>query len=415
MIKLPTLIPEEERYPASCPFRDIYKAYQHGRVLTPSTELRYKSVDEFIEWLGDRNITPSVIDEWHAYRKALNKSDYFIIKRAQSIYKWGIRNGYLLNDPFVGRLTPRAFKHKWKPVNHDTWLRIATALRGFRHYIPWVMCYETAMAYVDVCQLRWDMVDMTTGVITGKRVKMKSREGGNFETQVDPNGLSWPLLVHTMEILERKGDRATEADKTYVFPKLVKCNLAANLKAVLSGAGFKESERATFHDLRRTRITAMVNAGIPYNIVMRVSGHSSHSQLLEYVGVDSSAVQNAVVSSVQFSRVCKNQHSPSQLSSVPTDLQTSFDSASVGLARSLDPTRKFSYPTITPSTPERLRQSLMERAARLSQAGADARTVQETGRLSSTEHIGPEEARRMLYSKSRRGSSLSSPDSKPPF
>ena len=415
MTKLPTLIPEAERYPQSCQFRQIYDAFKHGRVITKSTQARYRAVEVFIDWLRDRPITPSVIDEWHAYQKALNRNDYFILRRLQTVYKWGIRMGYLLNDPFVGKLNAPSRRHKWKPINHDTWLRMAKALKGYYHYIPWVMCYETAMSYVDVCQLRWDMIDMETGIIRGKRVKMRSREGGVFETKVDPNGLSWPLLVNTQQLLEKKGDKATEEERTYVFPRIMKRHLMRNLAMIMRKAGFKESEIATFHDLRRTRITAMVNSGVPFNIVMKVSGHSSHSQLLGYVGVDSSAIQSAVVSSVQFSRVCKNQHSPSQLSSVPTDLLTSSSSASAVPDPSSDPTRRSSSPTTTPSTQEGLRKSLTERAARLSRVAGGGPTAQGTGKPSSTAATGPKGEARTSSSSSPSDSSHSKESSKAPF
>ena len=48
----------------------------------------------------------------------------------------------------------------------------------------------------------------------------------------------------------------------------------------------------TFHDLRHTAITRMVQAGIPIPEIMKISGHTQMSTFARYVNPDARAVQH---------------------------------------------------------------------------------------------------------------------------
>lgn len=412
---LPVLRSEAERFPASVPFIAVFDEWLSLKPnLTPNSRTVYERMRPYIEWFRDRPPTPTLIEECLTHFKAMGKHDSVGFNKLHMVYRYGIRKGYFISSPFLGKRLKPSKTHTWKPVHHDYWFKVAAGLKGSWMYIPWVMCYETGMACADVCNLRWDMVDMVAGTISGKRHKMRNRDGGNFCTQVDPGGLSWPLLTAMRDSLRKKGVKASDKEKTYVFPRLVgNTSMVGACTHRQREMGFAQEQVATLHDLRRTRITAMVNSGIPLNVVMAVSGHSSHAQLLAYVGVDPSVIRNSVVASVQFSRVCQNQHPP--LSSAPIALQTSFTSASRASAPSLETKSPSSSPTTTPSEQERLRAFLIERAARLSRAGEEGRTARETGRLSSMDAYGADQPEPMSSSSSASDSSPSGKDSKPPF
>lgn len=419
---LPTLQTEEQRYPASTSYRLVWEEWMEGKrkkfadgKIRPTTMQVYNAMKPYVDWIGDRQITPPLLEEMVAHFKAMGKSNSTVYDDLKVVYGYGIKRGYFLNNPFkVNRLKPTT-KRQWKPVTHDVWLRGCTALAGTKTYILWVMCYETAMSSVDVCKLRWDMVDMKTGIISGVRYKMTNRgDGGKFATQLDPGGKGWEQIVKARKHLNEVWDKLDERERTYVWPKLESAyrHMVGRCRGDLITAGFPEKDICTLHDLRRTRITAMVNSGIPIAVCMQVSGHSSPEQLYQYVGVDPSVIGSAVVESVQFSRVCKNQ-SPS--SSEPIALQTSFSSASRPPASSSENPPPSSSPTTTPSEQGRLRQFLIARAARLSAQGAAAVTVRETGRLSSMEQFGDDQPEPMSSSSSASDSSPSGKDSKPPF
>lgn len=141
------------------------------------------------------------------------------------------------------------------------------------------MC--TAMRRGDCCQLKWESVDLESGFIAVKT----SKTGELAEIPL------FPLLRETLENLPRKS--------VYVFPEAAQMyrsnqyGLSWRFQKALKDAGIKDtlveradaSQRASvkdFHSLRTTWITMALSAGVPMELVRRVTGHSTVDVVLKH-------------------------------------------------------------------------------------------------------------------------------------
>ena len=141
------------------------------------------------------------------------------------------------------------------------------------------MC--TAMRRGDCAMLKWESVDLENGFISVKT----SKTGELAEIPL------FPLLRAELEKLPRKS--------IYVFPdvaKMYKANLMGltwRFKKALTAAGIEGTQvkrddamqKASvkdFHSLRTTWITMALTAGVPMELVRRVTGHSTVDVVLKH-------------------------------------------------------------------------------------------------------------------------------------
>jgi integrase len=141
------------------------------------------------------------------------------------------------------------------------------------------MC--TAMRRGDCALLKWESVDLENGFISVKT----SKTGELAEIPL------FPLLRAELEKLPRKS--------IYVFPEaaeMYKANLMGltwRFKKALTAAGIEGTQvkrddamqKASvkdFHSLRTTWITMALTAGVPMELVRRVTGHSTVDVVLKH-------------------------------------------------------------------------------------------------------------------------------------
>lgn len=141
------------------------------------------------------------------------------------------------------------------------------------------MC--TAMRRGDCCRLKWDFVDFDAGFVMVKT----SKTGEVAEIPL------FPVLREELKVRPRVSE--------YVFPEAEEMyrnnihGLTWRFKKALKDAGIKDtqmdnknaSQRSSvkdFHSLRTTWITMALSAGVPMELVRRVTGHSTVEVVLKH-------------------------------------------------------------------------------------------------------------------------------------
>ena len=140
------------------------------------------------------------------------------------------------------------------------------------------MC--TAMRRGDCCLLKWESVDLVNDFITVNT----SKTGETAEIPM------FPLLKKEIEKRPRKG--------IYVFPEAAKMyqvnhhGISWRLKQALKAADIEMTRPSVnkknasnvkgFHSLRTTWITMALSAGVPMELVRRVTGHSTVNIVLKH-------------------------------------------------------------------------------------------------------------------------------------
>lgn len=192
------------------------------------------------------------------------------------------REGWILVNPFQ---KGKALISKADEVQRDRVLlrdeesRLLAACAGRRAHIrPIVICaIDTAMRRGEMWRLTWNNVDLQGGVIRIPGLITKTLQ---YRTA--------PITPRLKEELEKLWWRALDKEKGLVF------GIEDSIKKAWASA-CKEAgiEGLRFHDLRHTAITRMIQAGIPANIVAKISGHTQMTTFMRYLNPDESIIKQA--------------------------------------------------------------------------------------------------------------------------
>ena len=186
----------------------------------------------------------------------------------------------VVRNPFAGCLAKVKKTVHRQPFTQEELTKILNHCDAIiRPVVLTAMC--TAMRRGDCCRLKWDSVDFDVGFVMVKT----SKTGEMAEIPL------FPVLRAELEKLPRTSE--------YVFPEAEEMlrenihGLTWRLQKALKDAGIKNthianenaSQRSSlkdFHSLRTTWITMALSAGVPMELVRRVTGHSTVEVVLKH-------------------------------------------------------------------------------------------------------------------------------------
>jgi integrase len=187
-------------------------------------------------------------------------------------------NTGVLRNPFDGIPPKRKTNVHREPFTEEELEKVIQHCDElFRPVFITGMC--TAMRQGDCCLLKWDSIDLKNGFITVET----SKTGELAEIPL------FPRLRQEIEKQSRQG--------TYVFPDAAEMYLknpygiswrmkkaldAAEIESTKVQERGKSSNIKGFHSLRTTWITVALTAGVPMELVRRVTGHSTVNVVLKH-------------------------------------------------------------------------------------------------------------------------------------
>jgi integrase len=186
----------------------------------------------------------------------------------------------VVRNPFAGCLAKVKKTVHRQPFTQEELTKILNHCDPImRPVVLTAMC--TAMRRGDCCRLKWDSVDFDAGFVMVKT----SKTGEIAEIPL------FPILRAELKELPRVSEYVfPEAEEmirenadglTWLFQKALK---AADIKNTHI-ANKNASQRASvkdFHSLRTTWITMALSAGVPMELVRRVTGHSTVEVVLKH-------------------------------------------------------------------------------------------------------------------------------------
>lgn len=329
-------IDQSSLYPLSIPWSQIVErwlAFKRERLSDNSYNLIEQPARFFARWLGNQVITPAVLHEFELYMQALGRGPVRYLRYSNQAYKFAIHNGLAARNPWreyqMGKGCVK--KKPRKRIPHEVWEKASNVMAHHRwRWAPvWDGCYETAMAAADVVTLKWGHINIKDWTISKVREKMKTRGGRPFTTAIDPNGRFYLHVREAARLLRERGLTPAQAHDQHLWPDLFRAWLdnqaVTYLKQFLVRHGLP---LFTYHDLRASRISAMLDSGVSPHTICAISGHSNPSQVIAYVRSTAEAEVEAILKSNAWSR--KQSHSSSKPPSplAPTGCQILSDSAS---------------------------------------------------------------------------------------
>ncbi len=261
-----------------------------------STYLNYKhNLDKWMNPVWNERyvdeIAPSDVHNM-IYERITGVSSYTkrgLIKIIKRVFNVAIEEGLLVRNPAVGiRVkTPDANQFVLNKNEIDILLREAKAVKH-RFYPHWVLAILTGMRSGELYSLRWTDVDFVTGFINIS--KAWTRYNGEGPTKTAKNRVC-PLSKECRKFLQEFKLQSGEAE--FVLPRLWEWEQGQQgqiIKDFCKGIGITP---ITFHDLRATFITQMLNNGVPLSKVMAIVGHSSLKTTQGYLRLCGKDVEGA--------------------------------------------------------------------------------------------------------------------------
>lgn len=186
----------------------------------------------------------------------------------------------VMKNPFAGcptKIKKTVHRQPFSQTELTKILKHCDAL--IRPVVLTAMC--TAMRRGDCCRLKWESVDLDGGFITVKT----SKTGKVAEIPL------FPILRTELEHLPRSSEyvfpgaeeiyRTNNSGLTWRFKQAMKAakieNTVAPEKTSVKRANLKD-----FHSFRTTWITMALSAGVPMELVRRVTGHSTVDVVLKH-------------------------------------------------------------------------------------------------------------------------------------
>ncbi len=274
-----------------------------------NTIARYtQPVDSFLKSLGKRamqplaNIGPSDLVKW---RDSLQKGGRtpstvnFNIKVVAMVFKKALDLGYITVNPCQGLETIREDVDTERDVfTMDQVKALTVAGKGSDWEGAVLLAYFTGLRLGDVTTLTWAEVD--TSAEGGWYIRRKTRKTKKV--------VAIPVHPSLQEYLEpRQG-----VGQAPLFPFLNggkpggKTGLSSQFKKLMEragirgrvlrqgGAGARQTSSLSFHSLRHSFTSAMANAGVPEDVRMLLTGHSTRKVHKTYTHYEEVRVWGAI-------------------------------------------------------------------------------------------------------------------------
>ncbi|MBU4460763.1 MAG: tyrosine-type recombinase/integrase [Verrucomicrobia bacterium] len=277
--------------PEGVPLADMleqWKRAPHARQRSERyVERAFACARDFNAWMAARYpnaramnaVTPEAAREW-AGCEAMGKlapgtyNSRLILVR--SVFEHLLHKAGLQDNPFDGIPLKGDVSIHRAPLAEE---QVDAVIRAADPVIqgPMLAAAETAMREGDCCMLRWGDVDLKSGFITVKTRKTGER-------------IEVPILKELRAALRAQKRHSADA-AGFVWPEAAamyqtnRCGISYRVRRAFKAAGIVRSAKREgpavkknaslydFHALRTTWITRALTAGVPMEMVRRVTGH----------------------------------------------------------------------------------------------------------------------------------------------
>lgn len=212
---------------------------------------------------------------------------YVVFKTALS---QAMDDGYILKNPAKGVKTPKQNKKEIEVLTIDQSKILLKAAEQERFYLLFLLELHTGIRIGEIMALQWKDININKHLLTIRRnqVKVESKDGdivyGLPKTDSSYRTIPLPesIIAEFKKYKARQNKEKMAIADSYSKGDLVFCDevgcglthdrVASILKRILKKA---ELNYITFHDLRHTHATQLLNAGVNIKTVSERLGHSN--------------------------------------------------------------------------------------------------------------------------------------------
>jgi len=283
---------------------DLFSQYlahiQHRR--SPLTHVAYtsdlKTFQKFLEAAGlkarKREISPALLDHYLAWLKGCQFSDGTIQRRLQglkSFFRWAIKRRYLRDDPFLFWDLPRPPQTAPRALTAEEDMRLLSLLDSQppRRYQRMMLMASRLARFAgfrrsECVAHRWEQSDLVKGML----IVRKGKGNKDRVVPIPDDGLLLPLMAWYEE--------CGRPQDGYVLTGLLKQPLATQAlsQSIVHVYRAAQVVDATFHTLRVTYATRLLEHGATIREVQELLGHASVRTTERYTAVTDLRKRDAV-------------------------------------------------------------------------------------------------------------------------
>ncbi len=206
--------------------------------------------------------------------------------------KQAVADGLIPRNAAASVKAPKSAKKEIRPLDREQVGAFLTAVSDERLEPLYVLAITAGLREGELLGLRWEDVDMNTGMLQVRRSLSEARSGRIYEAPKSGKGRNIRLTQRALGALRKHRKQQLEErmklaglwqENRLVFPSRVGTplggrNLNRSFKRHLERAGLPQSFR--FHDLRHTCATILFRQGVNPKFVQELLGHSDVSLTL---------------------------------------------------------------------------------------------------------------------------------------
>jgi len=258
----------------------LFLDFLGGRAEKPVTTINAKDIEGFLTMRLESGAAPktAIVD-----LKTLNTA----LRRAENY-------GTILKNPVPAVRLPKAQSSEREVFTHAEVQKLYNLAPTLEWQTLIILGYFIGARLGDCARMKWDNVDPDEGLII-------------YEQQKTGQKVRVPMHYHVMNHLNLLADYGTVG---FLCPKLAtkgpagKHGLSEGFKRIarkagldlgeVQGKGNRKFTKRTFHSLRHSFNSALANAGIPEEIRMKLTGHSSKPMHAPYTHLEMGTLEKAV-------------------------------------------------------------------------------------------------------------------------
>jgi len=248
-----------------------------GSVSEMTVEEHGRTLGVLLDYSGDvllEKVTPKMAEEFLAARlknvapATANKN----LRTLKGVFGSAIRRGYLRANPFQHVSPARELEKEIRVLSEAEIESLVLACPDLKWKCFVSLALTTGLRRGELVNLEWDDVDLDEGMI---RVRCKA----GYRTKSGKNR-GVPLISEVAPALRALREESGEG---YVFKTSQDTPWRNNVNR-LFGKIVKDAgiEPCTIHDLRKTFLSYLANAGVNEAVVQKLAGHSSISTTIKH-------------------------------------------------------------------------------------------------------------------------------------
>lgn len=242
-----------------------------------------------------KRISSTTIKDWTANRLASGMGTYRMIQMRKLVsryYKWAIQNRYVKENPIKPDMLQKLTKSKAIRVyfSEEQYRKALDVCRKNPRdfwYGAMMVAWNTGLRLSDVAMLKWESLNVETETLRIKIWKLR-KQNVEVEIPVDPDLFDFLSDIRT---------HPKYPGHPFVFPDMnqyyagVRTLMTGQFRKICDEAGLPDH---TFHSLRHSFISRMLNAGVDSQIVANITGLCI-AQLATYAHISLDAKRNAMI------------------------------------------------------------------------------------------------------------------------